>query len=56
MQWSVLAPGITNLAAFKFVIPSKCTVFIQKSLLVDWFGLTDTVEFAVVAPVVPLLP
>jgi hypothetical protein len=23
-----------------FVIPSRCTVFIQNSLLVDWFGLT----------------
>src|ERR671930_74618 len=22
------------------VIPSRCTVFIQNSLLVDWFGLT----------------
>jgi hypothetical protein len=23
-----------------FVMPSRCTVFIQNSLLVDWFGLT----------------
>ena len=22
-----------------FVIPSRCTVFIQNSLIVDWFGL-----------------
>ena len=26
--------------ACKFVIPSRCTVFIQNSLSVDWLGLT----------------
>ena len=26
--------------ACKFVVPSRCTVFIQNSLSVDWLGLT----------------
>jgi hypothetical protein len=28
------------------VIPSRCTVLIQNSLLVDWFGLTDLTSAA----------
>ena len=31
---------------FRFAKPSRCTVFIQNSLLVDWFGLDAIVEFA----------
>jgi hypothetical protein len=39
-------------AACKLVAPSKCTVFIQNSLLVDWLGLTITglVGSIVIAP------
>jgi hypothetical protein len=39
--------------AFKLVAPSKCTVLIQKVLLVDWLGVTVTT--AIVAGVVELL-
>jgi hypothetical protein len=47
--------------ACKFVALSRCTVFIQNSLLVDWLGLAVTVVFvadtanAADAAVVPLL-
>src|SRR5215831_2179759 len=39
-------------AACRLVAPSKCTVFIQNSLLVDWLGLTITglVGSIVIAP------
>ena len=33
----------------RFAKPSRCTVFIQNSLLVDWFGLDAIVEFAAAA-------
>ena len=39
--------------ACKAVVPSKCTVLIQKVLLVDWLGVTVTTVF--VAGVVVLL-
>ena len=40
------------IAAFMFVIPSRCTVFIQNSLSVDLFGLT---AFTAVAGMLHLL-
>ena len=41
-------------AACIFVVPSKCTVFIQKVLLVDWLGVTVTTVVLAAAPLLPL--